>query len=78
MFMHNVIYSLPILWSILTSVHPQSVMDPIKCPIQKWAIFVLIKAAQGFAVRRTPVRRSREPAENAEQGKKGHLWMDTI
>jgi len=27
--------------------------------------------------RRTPVRRSRKPAENAEQGKKGHLWMDT-
>ncbi len=52
-------------------------MDPIKCPIQKWAIFVLIKAAQGFAVRRTPVRRNRKPAENAEQGKKGYLWMDT-
>jgi len=23
------------------------------------------------------VRRSRKPAENAEQDKKGHLWMDT-
>ncbi len=32
---------------------------------------------QGFSVRRTPVRRSRKPAENAEQGKKGHFWMDT-
>jgi ribosomal protein L15E len=38
---------------------------------------MLIKAAQGFVVRRTSVRRSRKPAENAEQGKKGHLWMDT-
>ena len=41
------------------------------------------KAAQGFAVpahgtgRRTSVRRSRKPAENAEQDKNGHLWMDT-
>jgi len=34
-------------------------------------------AAQGFAVRHTPVRRSRKPAENAEQNKKSHLWMDT-
>ena len=32
---------------------------------------------QGFSVSRTSVRRSRKPAENAEQGKKGHLWMDT-
>ncbi|KKL54716.1 hypothetical protein LCGC14_2262650, partial [marine sediment metagenome] len=23
------------------------------------------------------VRRNRKPEENAEQGKKGHLWMDT-
>ena len=38
---------------------------------------VLIKAAQGFSVRRTPVRRRRKLAEIAEQGKKGHLWMDT-
>ena len=38
----------------------------------------LTGAAQGFAVRRTLVRRSRQPAENADQGKKGHLWMDTI
>ena len=30
------------------------------------------------AVRCTPVRRSRKPAENAEQGKKGYLWIDTI
>jgi hypothetical protein len=45
--------------------------------MQKLAIFVLIKAAQGFAVRRTPVRRSRNPTENAEQGKKGYLWMET-
>ncbi|MFZ0484037.1 MAG: hypothetical protein WAL93_11660, partial [Desulfobacterales bacterium] len=40
-------------------------------------IFVLIKAAQGFAVRRTSVRRSRKPAENADQDKNGHLWMGT-
>jgi hypothetical protein len=45
--------------------------------MQKLAIFVLIKAAQGFAVRRTPVRRSRNPAENAEQGKKGYFRMET-
>jgi hypothetical protein len=39
---------------------------------------------QGFAVPAkrdrkayASVRRSRKPAENAEQGKKGHLWMDT-
>jgi len=32
---------------------------------------------QGFVVRRTSVRRSRKPAENTEQDKKGHLWMDT-
>jgi hypothetical protein len=31
---------------------------------------VLIKAAQGFSVRRTDVRRSRKAAENAKQGKK--------
>ena len=30
-----------------------------------------------LAGRRTLVRRGRKPAENAEQGKKGHLWMDT-
>ncbi|MDH3722496.1 MAG: hypothetical protein OER74_13455 [Desulfobacteraceae bacterium] len=24
-----------------------------------------------------PVRRSRKPVENDEQGKKGHLWIDT-
>ena len=24
-----------------------------------------------------PVCRSRKPAENADPGKKGHLWMDT-
>jgi hypothetical protein len=41
------------------------------------AIFVLIKAAQGFAVRRTSVRRSRKPAENADQDKDGHFWMGT-
>ena len=40
-------------------------------------MFVLFNAAQGFAVRRTSVRRSRKPAENAEQDKNGHLWMDT-
>ncbi|MDJ0668256.1 MAG: hypothetical protein QNJ61_13280, partial [Desulfobacterales bacterium] len=33
--------------------------------------------AQGFAVRCTPVRRSRKPAENAEQGQKDHFWTDT-
>ncbi len=59
------------------SVHPRIQNEHAGCPIQKWAIFVLIKAAQGFSVRRTPVRRSRKPAENAEQGKKGHLWMGT-
>ena len=37
----------------------------------------LIKDAQGFTVRRTHVRRSRKPAEDAEQREKGHLWMDT-
>ncbi len=31
---------------------------------------VLIKAAQGFGVRRTHVRRSHKPAENADQGQK--------
>jgi hypothetical protein len=35
------------------------------------------KAAQGFAVRRTPVRRSRKPAENAAHRKNNHLWMET-
>jgi hypothetical protein len=33
---------------------------------------VLIKAAQGFSVRRTDARRGRNAAENAEQGKKDH------
>jgi hypothetical protein len=28
-------------------------------------------------VRLLPERRSRKPAENAEPGKKGHLWMET-
>jgi len=28
-------------------------------------------------VRRTSVRRNGKPAENADQDKKGHLWMDT-
>jgi hypothetical protein len=45
--------------------------------MQKLAIFVLINAAQGFAVRRTPVLRSRNPAENTEQGIKGNFWMET-
>ncbi len=36
-----------------------------------------IKAEQGFSVRLLPERRSRKPAENAEPGKKGHLWMET-
>jgi hypothetical protein len=27
--------------------------------------------------RHTSVRRSRKPAENADQDKKGHFWMDT-
>jgi len=43
---------------LLAGVHPRSVMDPIKCPIQKWAIFVLIKAAAGNP-RRTPSRAKR-------------------
>jgi hypothetical protein len=38
--------------------------------MQKSAIFALIKAAQGFAVRRTPVRRSRKSAENAGRAKR--------
>jgi len=52
-------------------------------PNSEMAIFVLIKAAQGFAVpahgtgRRTSVYRSREPAENADQDKNAHLWMGT-
>ena len=76
----------------LFSIHPQIQNEHYVCPIYKWAIFVLIKAAQGFSLpargtwRRTPVRRSpasfqaegSNPAENAEQGKKGHLWMETI
>jgi len=66
------------------SVHSWIQNEHDGCPIQKWAIFVLIKAAQGFSVPAkrdrkacAPVRRSRKPAENAEQDKKGHLWMDT-
>jgi len=46
--------------------------------------FVRIKAAQGFSVPakagqegNLPVCRSRKPAENADPGKKGHLWMET-
>ncbi len=62
---------------VLIRVHSRIQNKHDVCPIHKWAIFVLIKAAQGFSVRRTSVRRSRKPAENAEQGKKGHLWMDT-
>jgi len=38
---------------------------------------VLIKAAQGFSVRRTHVRRSRKPAENADQDQKDLFWPDT-
>jgi hypothetical protein len=49
----------------------------MKFPMQKLAIFVLIKAAQGFSARRTTVRRSRKSAKNADQDKKGHSWMET-
>jgi len=41
--------------------------------MKRCGFFVLIKAAQGFVVRRTVVRRSRKPAENDDQGKKDHL-----
>ena len=64
-------------FELLDSVHPRIQNEHAGCPVQKWAIFVLIKASQGFVVRRMPVRRSRKPAENAYQGKKGHLWVDT-
>ena len=45
-------------------------------------MFVLIKAEQWFAIpaerdRKAYACRPRKPAENAEQDKKGHLWMDT-
>ncbi len=33
--------------------HTQINNANLKCPIQKWGFFVLDKAAQGFAVRRT-------------------------
>jgi len=36
-----------------------------------------LRSPQSGTGRRTTVRRSRKPAENDEQGKKGHLWMDT-
>jgi hypothetical protein len=45
--------------------------------IQKCGFVVLIKAAQVFAVRRTPVRRSWKRAENANQGQKDHFGADT-
>jgi hypothetical protein len=38
---------------------------------------MLIKAAQGFLVRRTHVRRSQKPAENADQRQKDHFWTAT-
>ena len=46
--------------------------------MQKCGFVVLSKAAQGFAVRRTHVRRSRKPAENAAQDHKDHFWTDTL
>jgi len=39
-------------------------------PIQKCGFLALIKAAQGFPARRTRVRRSLKPAENADQRQK--------
>ncbi len=41
------------LKSKLTSAHPRLNNGTLKCPIQKYGFFVLDKAAQGFAVRRT-------------------------
>jgi hypothetical protein len=37
----------------LVSAHPRVLNRHYECQVQKLAIFVLIKAAQGFTVRRT-------------------------
>ena len=61
----------------LVSVHHERVMELLRAQFINMNFFRWARPHIGLRRGALIERRSRKPVENADQRKKGHLWMDT-